>query len=91
MSNAMLHSDTAPIPVPYQRIFDLVVYKVYAELKSEATRTYIGVLWWVMEPIIFMGIFYFVFGVLFQIRAPDFIPFLLVGLTAWHWLQATIT
>ena len=77
--------------VNYRRIVDLVFYKVYAELKSEATRTYIGVLWWVLEPIIFMLIFYFVFAVLFQRGTEDFVPFLLIGLTAWHWFQATIT
>jgi len=79
------------LPMRYQRLVDLVLYKVYAELKSEATRTYAGLLWWVLEPIIYMAIFYFIFGVLFQRGTPDFIAFLLVGLTAWHWFQATIT
>lgn len=74
-----------------RRIFDLVLYKTYAELKAEAKRTYIGLLWWIVEPVIFMLIFYFVFGVLFQRGTPDFVPFLLVGLVVWHWFQATIT
>ncbi len=85
----MAESDAA-VHTPYQRIFDLVLYKVYAELKSEATRTYIGVLWWLLEPIIYMLIFYFIFGVLFQRGTENFIAFLLIGLTAWHWFQATI-
>lgn len=37
-----------------------------------------------------MFIFYFVFDVLFARSVPDFIPFLLAGLTMWHWMQSTI-
>lgn len=73
-----------------QRVFDLVTYKVYAELKAEAQRSYLGLVWWVAEPIIFMLIFYFVFDVLFQRAVEHYIQFLLIGLTTWHWMQATI-
>jgi lipopolysaccharide transport system permease protein len=78
-----------PISV-YRRIFDLVLYKTYAELKAEAKRTYIGLVWWIVEPIIFMLIFYFVFGVLFSRGTDEFVPFLLIGLVLWHWFQSTI-
>jgi lipopolysaccharide transport system permease protein len=74
-----------------RRIFDLILFQTYAELKAEATRTYIGLLWWIVEPMIFMMIFYFIFGVLFQRGTDNFIPFLLVGLVVWHWMQATVT
>jgi lipopolysaccharide transport system permease protein len=77
-------------PLLSRRVVDLILFKTYAELKSEAQRTYIGILWWLIEPIIFMAIFYFVFGILFQRGTEGYIPFLLVGLTLWHWIQATI-
>ena len=77
-------------PSQSRRIIDLILFKTYAELKAEAQRTYIGILWWLIEPIIFMAIFYFVFGVLFGRGTDGYIPFLLVGLTPWHWIQATI-
>ena len=73
-----------------RRILDITLYRTYAELKSEAKRTYIGVLWWIFEPVLFMLIFYFVFAVLFQRGTKDFVPFLLVGLTAWQWFQSTV-
>ncbi len=73
-----------------RRTFDIILYRTYAELKSEAQRTYIGVLWWIIEPILFMLIFYFIFGVLLQRGTENFVPFLLIGLTLWHWFQATI-
>ena len=74
----------------HRRTLDIILYKTYAELKSEAQRTYIGLLWWILEPVLFMGIFYFVFAVLFQRGGENFVPFLLIGLVVWHWFQATI-
>ena len=73
-----------------RRTLDIILYRTYAELKSEAKRTYIGVLWWIIEPILFMSIFYFVFGVLFQRGTEDFVPFLLIGLALWRWFLSTV-
>ena len=69
---------------------DLIFYKTFADLKTESAKTYIGVLWWIIDPIIFMVIFYFVFGVLMGRATDDFVPFLLIGLTSWRWFQGTI-
>jgi lipopolysaccharide transport system permease protein len=93
-AHVFTHRETADrgiLTAHSRRILDLVLYKTYAELKAEAKRTYVGLLWWIVEPIIFMLIFYFVFGVLLGRNQPDFVPFLLVGLVLWHWFQATIT
>jgi len=72
------------------RYRDLILYKALADLRAEAARTYIGFLWWVLDPLIFMAIFYVVFGLLLKRGTPDFISFLLVGLVSWRWLQNTI-
>ncbi len=51
-----------------------------------------GFLWWVIEPLIFMSVYYFVFGVLFGSKRDEhFVPFLLIGVTIWHWVQSTIS
>ena len=73
-----------------QRIRDIIYFKTYAELKAESQRYYLGFLWWLIEPVIYMLVFYFVFGVLFQRGTPDFVVFLLTGLVFWHWFQSTV-
>ena len=73
------------------RYRDLILYKTLADLRAEAARTYIGFLWWVLDPLIFMAIFYVVFGLLLKRSTPDFVPFLLIGLVSWRWFQNTIT
>lgn len=68
----------------------LILYRSYADLKAEAERTYLGILWWVLEPVINMAVYYFVFSTLLRRGEPDFAPFLLIGLVAWRWFESTV-
>ncbi|MEM7018062.1 MAG: ABC transporter permease [Pseudomonadota bacterium] len=70
---------------------ELILYKTYAELKAETRRTYLGVLWWVFEPIMYMAVFYVVFSGLMSRGGEGFVPFLLVGLVVWQWLKGCMT
>ncbi len=81
-------NETAMLSTRYR---DLILYKTLADLRAEAARTYIGFLWWIFDPLIFMMILYVVFGLLLKQGTPDFVPFLLVGLVSWRWFQNTIT
>lgn len=68
----------------------LIFYKTYADLKAETERTYLGFLWWIFEPIMFMLVFYIIFGLLMNRGPEDFVPFLLIGLTTWQWMKSCI-
>ena len=69
---------------------DLIRYKVYAELSAEAARTFLGILWWLIEPVLYMSVFYLIFGVLFQRGGEGFVYFLLIGLVVWKWFDSSI-
>ena len=47
-------------------------------LKAEAQRYYLGYLWWVLEPLLWVGVFYVVFYELLGSITPDFLMFLAV-------------
>lgn len=64
---------------------EYIRYKVAADLRSEVSRYYISYLWWFLEPILHMMVFYLVFGVILSRGGPDFVPFLLIGLATWQW------
>jgi lipopolysaccharide transport system permease protein len=70
--------------------FSLVWHKALADLKAESSRAYIGILWWVIEPILYMLAFYFVFAVGFRAGGPGFVAFLLSGIVPWKWFAASI-
>lgn len=76
--------------MPAKHYWDLILYKTYADMRAETARTYIGYLWWVIDPIVVMGTFYVVFGLFLQNQTADFIPFLLVGVSAWQWFASAV-
>ncbi|WP_255875543.1 ABC transporter permease [Microbulbifer elongatus] len=69
---------------------DLVWTKARLNLKSEANRSYLSYLWWVIEPLMYMVVFYFVFGVLMQRGEANFIAYLLTGLIPFQWFGKTV-
>ena len=71
-------------------IVDLVIQKSKAGLRAEASRGYLGVLWWVLEPLLYMSIFYVIFVHLFHRGDENFIMFLLTGLIVWKWFATTV-
>ena len=71
--------------VKWQHYWELLWFKVYTDLKIETQITYLGFLWWFLEPIFFLAIYYFVFSVVLKTRTPHFVEFLFVGVVAWRW------
>lgn len=72
------------------RFINLCLFKVRADLTSESKRTYMGFLWWIVDPVIWMFVFYLVFVVLLERRSEDFTDFLLCGLVFWRWFAQSV-
>lgn len=72
-------------------LIELVLFSTYAELRAEAARSYLGLVWWVLEPALMMATFWFVFGVILHSGGPDYVPELLIGLTVWQWMKSCMT
>ncbi len=72
------------------RYTQIILYKSYADLMAESSRYYIGFLWWILEPVIDMAVYYIMFGLVFNNKTPNFVPFLLIGTVTWRWLQSSI-
>jgi len=70
--------------------WQLILYKTRADLKMEAARGYMGMLWWVLEPVLYMGAFYIIFAVALQRGGEKFVPWLLTGLVAWKWFDTSV-
>jgi lipopolysaccharide transport system permease protein len=74
-----------------RHLIELVLFSTYAELRAEAARSYLGLIWWVLEPAMMMGAYWLVFDVILKTGGADYIPFLLIGLTLWQWMKQCIT
>ena len=65
-------------------------YRAYLNLIGEASRYYLGWLWWFLEPIAMTAVFYFVFTYLRGPKAEHFPYFLIIGVTTWLWFNNAV-
>lgn len=71
------------------RYWRYALYRGYLNLISEASRHYLGWLWWLLEPLAMTAVFYVVFRYL-RGADEDFVYFLVVGVTAWLWFSNAV-
>ena len=70
--------------------FDLALYYTQAKLESESSRNYIGYLWWIIDPLLSVAIYYFIFKVLLKRGEENYIEFLFIGLICWKWFSLSL-
>lgn len=75
----------------WRDLIDLVIQNARAGLRAEASRGYLGVLWWVIEPVMYMSVFYVAFAHLLNRGDLNYVIFLLTGLIVWKWFHATLS
>jgi ABC-2 type transport system permease protein len=68
---------------------EILANLVRKELKVKYTASFLGAIWSVLNPIVFLAVFSFVAFVLAN-RVPDFPVFLLSGLLAWNLFSASL-
>lgn len=67
---------------------ELILYKTYADIKAEAARSYLGILWWIIEPILYLCAFYVLFVLVMHRGDSDFVPTFLCGAVVWKWFDS---
>jgi homopolymeric O-antigen transport system permease protein len=68
----------------------LVRYLVGADLKRTHADTALGQAWWLLDPLLQMLVYYFLFAVIFQRKTPDFLLFLFAAILPWKWFSTTV-
>ena len=74
-----------------KKYFKYAVRSAKAELKSEVAASRLNWLWGVIEPLAFMIIYTFVFGMIFENKTPYFASFVMVGVAAWDFFNRMIS
>lgn len=69
----------------------LVNTKAVLNLKSESARTYLNYAWVIIEPLLHLIIYYFLFGRLLNAGVENYGLFLLCGLVPWMWFSKAIS
>lgn len=69
---------------------DIILFGVYSDLRTEVARRFLGFLWWILEPLMYMSAFYIVFGLALGHSRPGYVPLLLSGMVAWKWFDGSV-
>lgn len=69
----------------------IIYFKAKVQLISDASKTYMSFLWWLLDPVLFMLIYYTVFGIFLDKGTENFVPFLLIGVVIWQWFSNSVT
>jgi lipopolysaccharide transport system permease protein len=70
---------------------NLIWYRATAELKSEGTRTYAGYLWWILEPLMALAVYYIAFKYIYKSPPNNFLVFLFSGIVIYRFFAGTVS
>ncbi len=74
-----------------KQFWEAFITKLVFNLKSEASKTYLGYLWWLVEPVLFVAALYVVFNRFLQLRTPEFMLFLVCGMIPFMWFSKSVS
>ena len=66
-------------------------YATKSGLKSEVASSQLSWLWWILDPILFMLVYWFIFMVIFGQKKEYFHIFVFVGLSMWNLFNKTVS
>jgi lipopolysaccharide transport system permease protein/teichoic acid transport system permease protein len=68
----------------------LIAYLVRADLKKSGADTLLGNVWWVVDPLLQMLIYYVLVSIILQRGGPDYPLFILSAILPWKWFETTV-
>ena len=74
----------------WNRYWHIILYRAYAELKSEAQLNYMGYVWWLLEPLLNTVLFYVIVVFVLQQSTVGTVSMLLVGAIVWQWFNSSV-
>jgi lipopolysaccharide transport system permease protein len=70
--------------------YDLLYELVARDLKLRYKRSVLGIAWSLLNPLLQLLVFAFVFGTVLPLGIPDYVPFLFTGILAWTWFHGAL-
>lgn len=69
----------------------LIAYLVRADLRKTGADTLLGNLWWILDPVLQMAVYYVLVGVILgRNRYDDFPLFIFAAILPWKWFDSTV-
>jgi lipopolysaccharide transport system permease protein len=76
--------------MPIAQYFRLVDNMARMALRADAARFFLGYVWWVLEPLLWVSVFYVVFVEILALQQSDFLVFLMTGQLVFLWFSKSV-
>lgn len=73
-----------------KRYHKYAMYSAASELKSQVAGSYLGWMWWILDPLLFMLVYTFVASYVFKYQVDNFPLFVFLGITIWNFFGTTV-
>jgi homopolymeric O-antigen transport system permease protein len=70
--------------------FNIIKHQAFAELRAESTRTFAGYLWWIMQPLLSLLVYYIAFNWIFARGKENYAVFMFSGIVFYQWFASTV-
>lgn len=70
------------------KYWEYILNSINTEIRTEYSTSYVGYLWWILDPLLYMVIYIVVVTILLGRRPPDYPVFLFTGLLFWRWTSS---
>ena len=68
----------------------LVRYLVQADVKKKGADTLLGNFWWVLDPLLQMGVYVVFVSLILDVKTPDYPLFVLSAILPWKWFTTSV-
>lgn len=69
---------------------DLIFYLVTSDLKAENRNTFLGYLWWLLDPFLNIIVYYFLVVIIMQRGSSEYSSFLVIGLVVFRYFSTSV-
>lgn len=76
--------------MPLSQYITLIDTMARFSLLADARRYFLGYAWWILEPFLYVAVFYLVFFKLLGTQQPDYLAFLVVGKLTFVWFSKSV-
>lgn len=73
------------------RYRDYLLYSTASDLRLQFSGKYLGVIWWILDPLLLILVYVLLVSVIFKRGGPDYPAFLATGLMPWKWTATSIS
>lgn len=73
-----------------KRFWNYTCYAAKSDLKAEVAGSFLSWLWWILDPLLYMLVYWFVASVVFNSSEPYFPVFVFIGVNCWQFFSKTL-